>query len=71
MSASTTLLSPSASQALSAPARRWPPALPAPLGGNAFRLVVRIEYARQEVYIRAVLTHAEYGREAWKHDPWF
>jgi mRNA interferase HigB len=41
------------------------------IGGNAFRLITRIEYERQEVYIRAVLTHAEYDKEAWKRDPWF
>ncbi len=29
------------------------------IGGNDFRLVARVEYQRQEVYIRAVLTHAE------------
>jgi mRNA interferase HigB len=41
------------------------------IGGNEFRLVARVEYQRQEVYVRAVLTHAEYEREAWKRDPWF
>jgi mRNA interferase HigB len=41
------------------------------IGGNEFRLITRIEYRRQEVYIRAVLTHAEYDKEAWKRDPWF
>ncbi len=40
------------------------------MGGNSFRLIVRIEYERQEVYVRHVLTHAEYDREAWKNDPW-
>ena len=29
------------------------------IGGNEFRLIARVEYQRQEVYIRAVLTHAE------------
>lgn len=41
------------------------------VGGNAFRLITRIEYSRQEIYIRAVLTHAQYDREAWKRDAWF
>ena len=39
--------------------------------GNDFRLVARVEYQRQEVYIRAVLTHAEYSKEDWKRDTWF
>jgi mRNA interferase HigB len=41
------------------------------IGGNDFRLIARVEYQRQEVYIRAVLTHAEYSREDWKRDAWF
>jgi len=40
------------------------------MGGNSFRLIVRIEYERQEVYVRHALAHAEYDREAWKNDPW-
>jgi mRNA interferase HigB len=41
------------------------------IGGNSSRLITRIEYERQEIYIRAVLTHAEYDKEDWKRDPWF
>ena len=41
------------------------------IGGNDFRLIVRVEYSRQEIYIRHVLTHAEYDKEDWKRDPWF
>ena len=41
------------------------------IGGNSVRLIVRIEYERQEIYVRHVLMHAEYDREAWKNDPWF
>ena len=41
------------------------------IGGNKYRLITRIEYERQEVYIRNVLTHAEYDREDWKRDLWF
>ena len=41
------------------------------IGGNAFRLITRVEYERQEIYIRWVLTHAEYDKEDWKRDPWF
>jgi mRNA interferase HigB len=36
------------------------------VGGNKYRLVVRIRYDYQLVNIRRVLTHAEYGRGAWK-----
>lgn len=36
------------------------------LGGNKFRLIATIHYNRKEVYIRHVLTHAEYDEEAWK-----
>lgn len=41
------------------------------IGGNKYRLIVRIEYERQRVYIRQVLTHAEYEKDKWKNDPWF
>jgi len=41
------------------------------IGGNEFRLIARVEYQRQEVYIRAVLTHAEYSKEDSKRDTWF
>ena len=36
------------------------------LGGNKYRLIASIHYNRQKVYIRNVLTHSEYDREAWK-----
>jgi len=36
------------------------------ISGNNFRLVVHIKYEQQVIYIRDVLTHAEYDREAWK-----
>lgn len=34
--------------------------------GNQFRLIVEINYAFGRIYIRHVLTHAEYDREGWK-----
>ena len=40
------------------------------VGGNNYRLIARVEFERQEVYIRAVLTHAEYDKGSWKNDPW-
>ena len=34
--------------------------------GSAFRLIAAIHFNRQKVYVRHVLTHAEYDREKWK-----
>jgi mRNA interferase HigB len=39
--------------------------------GNKYRLVVSIDYERQLIYIKYVLTHAEYDKEKWKNDPYF
>lgn len=36
------------------------------IGGNKYRLIASIHYNSRKVYIRNVLTHAEYDREAWK-----
>lgn len=36
------------------------------LKGNNYRLITEINYAGQRVYIRFVLTHAEYDKGAWK-----
>ena len=36
------------------------------VGGNKVRLIAAIHYNRKKVYIRAVLTHAEYDEEKWK-----
>jgi mRNA interferase HigB len=36
------------------------------IGGNKYRLITRINYQRQIVYIRAVLTHEEYDEGTWK-----
>lgn len=36
------------------------------IGGNKVRLIVAIHYNRKKVYIRAVLTHAEYDEKRWK-----
>lgn len=38
------------------------------IGGNKFRLIVKLRYARQRIYIRNVLTHREYDKEDWKDD---
>ncbi|MGH9831626.1 MAG: type II toxin-antitoxin system HigB family toxin [Blastocatellia bacterium] len=36
------------------------------IGGNNYRLIARINYQIQQVYVTTVLTHAEYDREKWK-----
>jgi mRNA interferase HigB len=36
------------------------------IGGNKYRLIVAIHYDRQMIFIRHVLTHAEYNRGRWK-----
>jgi mRNA interferase HigB len=36
------------------------------IGGNKYRLIAAIHYNRRKVYIRDVLTHAEYDRDGWK-----
>lgn len=36
------------------------------IGGNKVRLIAAIHYNRQRVYIRAILTHAEYDEGKWK-----
>lgn len=38
------------------------------IGGNKYRLVVKIEYKLQTVYIKHVLTHARYDKGDWKND---
>jgi len=38
------------------------------IGGNKLRLIAKVQYRTQKVFIRYVLDHAEYDREAWKND---
>jgi mRNA interferase HigB len=38
------------------------------IGGNKFRLIVVIHYNTGRVYVRHVMTHKEYDKEAWKKD---
>ncbi len=39
--------------------------------GNKYRLIASINYERQVIYIKYVLTHAEYDKDNWKNDPYF
>ncbi len=37
--------------------------------GNHYRLIVDLIYKKQRIYIKYVLTHAEYSKNKWKNDP--
>jgi mRNA interferase HigB len=39
--------------------------------GNNYRLIVDIIYASHRIYIKYILTHAEYDQGKWKNDPYF
>ncbi len=41
------------------------------IGGNNYRLIAYIDYEAQMLFIRAILTHAEYNKENWKNDDWY
>ena len=36
--------------------------------GNHFRLIVKVRYRVQRLYVLHVLTHKEYDKEKWKDD---
>ena len=36
------------------------------VGGNKYRLVVRILYEKRRVYLRRVMTHGEYDKGGWQ-----
>ena len=36
--------------------------------GNAYRLIVWINYKTQKIFIKHVLTHAEYDKGRWEND---
>jgi len=39
--------------------------------GNKYRLILSINYEQPIIYIKYVLTHAEYDKENWKNDDYF
>ncbi len=41
------------------------------IGGNKYRLIAFIDYTYQKVFVRSVLTHAEYDKDNWKKDDWY
>ena len=41
------------------------------IGGNKYRLIALIDYKYQKIFIRHVLTHAEYNQNDWKKDSWY
>jgi len=41
------------------------------VGGNKYRLIAFVDYISRIVFIRNVLTHADYLRGGWKDDQWF
>jgi mRNA interferase HigB len=38
------------------------------IGGNKYRLVARVLYPIQKVFILTVMTHKEYDRDTWKEE---
>ena len=38
--------------------------------GNHYRLITDIQYEKQIVFIKYVLTHKEYDKDEWKRDPY-
>lgn len=36
------------------------------IGGNKYRLIVKAEYQYGKLYIRNVMTHAEYSKNRWQ-----
>jgi mRNA interferase HigB len=38
------------------------------VGGNKYRVVAKVAFGMKALFIRAVLTHAEYDRKDWQPD---
>ncbi len=41
------------------------------IGGNKYRLITFVDYTYQKVFIRHILTHADYDKKDWKKDDWY
>ncbi|MEH2372456.1 MAG: type II toxin-antitoxin system HigB family toxin [Nostoc sp.] len=41
------------------------------ISGNNYPLITYIDYEAKIIFIRAILTHADYDKENWKNDNWF
>jgi mRNA interferase HigB len=39
--------------------------------GNKYRLIVDLLYSDQRIFVKYILTHAEYDKDRWKDDPYF
>jgi mRNA interferase HigB len=39
--------------------------------GNKYRLIVDLVYSDQRIFVKYILTHAEYDKDRWKNDPYF
>ncbi len=39
--------------------------------GNNYRLITYVDFQHRRVFIRKILTHAEYNKNQWKKDSWF
>jgi mRNA interferase HigB len=38
------------------------------IGGNKYRLIARIRYATQKVFVLKVMTHSDYDKGNWKNE---
>jgi mRNA interferase HigB len=36
------------------------------IGGGKYRLIARVNYTRQRVYILSILKHSEHSKDRWK-----
>ena len=38
------------------------------VGGNKYRVITKVNFQHQTVYVRFILTHKEYDKDKWKSD---